>query len=67
MKPHYITDRVFELASKTNKNLNLNQLINSSISNGEGRITSTGALAGDTGKFTGRSPKDKYTVKDAVT
>jgi phosphoenolpyruvate carboxykinase (ATP) len=67
MKPHYITDRVFELASKTNKNLNLNQLINSSISNGEGRITSTGALAGDTGKFTGRSPKDKYTVKDAET
>ena len=67
MKSHYITDRVFELASKTNENLNLDELIQSSVANGEGRITSTGALAGDTGKFTGRSPKDKFTVKDDIT
>ena len=67
MKSHYITDRVFELASKTNENLSLDELIQSSVANGEGRITSTGALAGDTGKFTGRSPKDKFTVKDDIT
>ena len=32
-----------------------------------GVLTSTGAIAVDTGKFTGRSPKDKYIVKDDVT
>jgi phosphoenolpyruvate carboxykinase (ATP) len=67
MKSHYITDRVFELASKTNKNLNLDELLKYSVANGDGKITSTGALAGDTGKFTGRSPKDKFTVSDELT
>ena len=32
-----------------------------------GVLTSTGAVAVDTGKFTGRSPKDRYIVKDSVT
>ena len=32
-----------------------------------GRLTSLGAVAVDTGVFTGRSPKDKYFVKDATT
>ena len=32
-----------------------------------GVLTDTGAIAVDTGKFTGRSPKDKYIVKDDVT
>ena len=32
-----------------------------------GTLTSTGAVAVDTGIFTGRSPKDKYFVKDATT
>ena len=32
-----------------------------------GVLTSTGAIAVDTGKFTGRSPHDKYTVKDDTT
>jgi len=32
-----------------------------------GRLTSSGAVAVDTGAFTGRSPKDKYIVKDALT
>jgi len=30
-------------------------------------LTSTGAVAVDTGAFTGRSPKDKYIVEDALT
>ena len=33
------------------------------IANDEGQITSSGAYSIDTGKFTGRSPKDKYIVK----
>lgn len=32
-----------------------------------GRLTNSGAVAVDTGIFTGRSPKDKYFVKDATT
>ena len=33
----------------------------------KGVLTTTGAVSVDTGKFTGRSPKDKFFVKDAVT
>ena len=33
----------------------------------KGRVTSSGTVAVDTGKFTGRSAKDKYIVKDATT
>ena len=32
----------------------------------KGILTNTGAVSVDTGKFTGRSPKDRYIVKDAV-
>lgn len=34
---------------------------------GQGVLNDTGALSVSTGKFTGRSPKDKFTVKDAIT
>lgn len=33
----------------------------------KGTLTASGAVAVDTGAFTGRSPKDKYIVKDALT
>jgi phosphoenolpyruvate carboxykinase (ATP) len=34
---------------------------------GEGQLTNQGALAVSTGAFTGRSPKDKFIVRDALT
>jgi len=33
----------------------------------QGKTTSLGAVAVNTGEFTGRSPKDRFIVKDAVT
>src|SRR5689334_8464761 len=43
------------------------ELTEQTIQRGEGVLNDTGALVINTGKFTGRSPKDKFTVKDAVT
>lgn len=37
------------------------------IDKGQGIENSTGALAINTGKFTGRAPKDRFIVKDAIT
>ena len=46
--------------SKIHRNLNVDNLIDEILKNNEGVISSTGAPIVDTGKFTGRSPKDKY-------
>ncbi|MGD1845277.1 MAG: phosphoenolpyruvate carboxykinase (ATP) [Salibacteraceae bacterium] len=48
-------------------NLDPAQLVEETIELGEGFLTSTGALAVDTGEFTGRSPKDRFVVYDDVT
>jgi len=48
-------------------NLAAASLIEKSIQFKQGRLNSTGALAVNTGKFTGRSPKDRYIVKDRLT
>ncbi len=43
------------------------ELTQQTIQRGEGVLSDTGALVINTGKFTGRSPKDKFTVKDVIT
>jgi phosphoenolpyruvate carboxykinase (ATP) len=43
------------------------QLSQSTISLGQGKLNNTGALVINTGEFTGRSPKDKFCVKDEIT
>ncbi|MEQ8241732.1 MAG: phosphoenolpyruvate carboxykinase (ATP) [Cyclobacteriaceae bacterium] len=53
--------------SEAHWNLTQAELIEQSISNGEGHLADTGALTVSTGKFTGRAPKDKFTVKDDIT
>ncbi|WP_333597028.1 phosphoenolpyruvate carboxykinase (ATP) [Chryseobacterium flavum] len=48
-------------------NLSEPQLISQTLRKSQGVITSSGALACDSGEFTGRSPKDKYIVMDYET
>src|ERR1035441_5231854 len=56
------------LAKKTgHRNLSTPKLVETAIQNDEGVLSSRGALGSETGKRTGRSPKDKFAVKDAVT
>jgi len=48
-------------------NLQTAPLVEHAVRRGEGRLTKDGALLVDTGKFTGRSVKDKFVVRDATT
>lgn len=48
-------------------NLGTAPLVEAALKRGEGQLTKDGALLVDTGKFTGRSVKDKYVVRDATT
>ena len=43
------------------------ELIEDSICSGEGLLSNSGALVINTGEFTGRSPKDKFIIKDEIT
>jgi len=55
---------------KTNKvhyNLHSGPLVEHSVRRGEAQLADNGGLAAITGKFTGRTPKDRFTVKDSIT
>lgn len=52
---------------KAHWNLGTAQLIEQAIARQEGLLATDGALVVRTGQFTGRSPKDKYIVRDAAT
>ncbi|AWB09828.1 phosphoenolpyruvate carboxykinase (ATP) [Thermodesulfobium acidiphilum] len=49
------------------KNLSVPELIELAIKNGEGVLSSDGSLCVRTGKFTGRSPNDRFIVYDDIT
>jgi phosphoenolpyruvate carboxykinase (ATP) len=53
--------------NKVHRNLHASVLVEHSVRLGESTLASNGALVAYTGKYTGRSPKDKFTVKDSVT
>ncbi len=48
-------------------NLGTSALVEHALKRSEGRLTKDGALLVDTGKFTGRSVKDKFIVRDGTT
>ncbi|QNJ97228.1 phosphoenolpyruvate carboxykinase (ATP) [Constantimarinum furrinae] len=53
--------------AKVNYQLSSQELHNRTLQNEQGTEASSGALAVNTGEFTGRSPKDRFIVKDDVT
>ncbi|EIA09574.1 phosphoenolpyruvate carboxykinase (ATP) [Flavobacterium frigoris] len=53
--------------AKIHYQLSANELHDMTIALGQGIENSTGALAIDTGEFTGRSPQDRFIVKDSIT
>jgi phosphoenolpyruvate carboxykinase (ATP) len=48
-------------------NLTPEELVEHTISKGMGQLADSGALVIHTGEFTGRSPEDRYIVKDNIT
>jgi phosphoenolpyruvate carboxykinase (ATP) len=48
-------------------NLTPAELVEDTIISGQGVLTDTGAIAVETGEFTGRSPKDRFVVCDEKT
>src|SRR6202047_2503807 len=57
----------FKKLKGVNWNFGAPQLCEHSLVAGEAVLSADGALCADTGEFTGRSPKDKFTVRDATT
>lgn len=53
--------------AKVNYQLSPTQLHEKTITNNQGVEASSGALAVNTGEFTGRSPMDRFIVKDEIT
>ena len=58
----YGLDKMGIAAKAVYRNLCPADLTERAIKNGEGKLTDTGALSVMTGKYTGRSPKDKFIV-----
>ncbi|WP_409366632.1 phosphoenolpyruvate carboxykinase (ATP) [Lysinibacillus sp. 38-6] len=64
-----IANELKELLNGGNINVQLSvpQLAEKATSRGEAMLTVDGAVRAETGKYTGRSPKDKYTVEEEST
>lgn len=69
--PETVNDVLANTGIKTNQPIHTQetpeQLTQATLQRGEGVLNDTGALLINTGEFTGRSPKDKFIVKDALT
>lgn len=68
VKPAHASVKDLGITSGTaHWNLSPEELAKISVDLGQAHYTDTGAITIDTGEFTGRSPKDKFTVKDNLT
>ncbi|MFJ8245886.1 phosphoenolpyruvate carboxykinase (ATP) [Peribacillus asahii] len=62
-----VSNELHQLLAGKNAHIQLSvpQLVEKVLSRNEGELTATGAIKAETGKYTGRSPKDKYIVEEA--
>jgi phosphoenolpyruvate carboxykinase (ATP) len=67
----FTKEKLVSLALSGNQNIHYQlspeELTEQTVSLGQGTLTHKGALVIKTGEFTGRSPQDKFTVKDELT
>ncbi|MBW7953079.1 MAG: phosphoenolpyruvate carboxykinase (ATP), partial [Chitinophagaceae bacterium] len=65
------TEKLLQLgiseATKVHYQLNPSELVQQALDRKQGVLNNTGALCINTGEFTGRSPQDKFIVKDDIT
>jgi phosphoenolpyruvate carboxykinase (ATP) len=62
-----INDTTELLGDRMHFNLHASSLVEHAVSRGEVQLAAKGAITGYTGQRTGRSPKDKFIVRDAIT
>ena len=67
-----VASAAFDLSSvvagkQVSRNLSVAALVQKALLRGEVELAGNGAIVGYTSPHTGRSPKDKFTVKDAIT
>ncbi|MEJ5053044.1 phosphoenolpyruvate carboxykinase (ATP) [Sphingobacterium sp. MYb382] len=65
--PLNTSDSLDSLAATVHLNLDAQTLVEQTIQRGQGKLSDHGALCIETGKFTGRSPKDRFIVEDDYT
>jgi phosphoenolpyruvate carboxykinase (ATP) len=66
-KRHGLEEHGIKNAGTVHWNLGAAQLLEHALSRKEGILSNEGALVVRTGQFTGRSPKDKFVVRDGAT
>ncbi len=65
---HDLNDLILSKFQNTpNSNLSVKALIEHALQRNEGKLTCNGVLTARTGSKTGRSPRDKFIVRDAMT
>ncbi|NLR90221.1 MULTISPECIES: phosphoenolpyruvate carboxykinase (ATP) [Flammeovirga] len=64
---HKLASKLLSESKQVSNDLSVAQLVAEAIKNGEGVLSSTGAIMCDTGKYTGRSPQDRFIVEDDYT